>query len=190
MMPTKHSWRTFLDEVFIQNAKSYWRTSPTLTFPLSFTIGNGSHCVTFQLLVLSCLSRSFTLTCTGFIVQYLFSLLAFEVHTFLSHSSLLRMCFKFLGSSFLTTLIVSVYGLCPRMSSWLLSARALLIGVIVSLHHVGFLLKFLDSLMTFVLHPLSHYNSITEPRARFLLSLLEHLTIDFPSHFIDRKSVV
>ena len=26
--------------------------------------------------------------------------------------------------------------------------------------------------------------SFTEPRARFLLSLLEHLTIDFPSHFI------
>ena len=38
--------------------------------------------------------------------------------------------------------------------------------------------------MTFVLTPLSHYKSITEPRARFLLSLLEDLTIDFPSHFI------
>ena len=38
--------------------------------------------------------------------------------------------------------------------------------------------------MTFVLHPLSHYNSITEPRARFLLSLLEGLTIDFPFYFI------
>ena len=38
--------------------------------------------------------------------------------------------------------------------------------------------------MTFILYPLSHYNSITESRARFLLSLLEHLTIDFPSHFI------
>ena len=38
--------------------------------------------------------------------------------------------------------------------------------------------------MTFVLYPLSHYNSITEAPARFLLSLLEHLTIDFPSHFI------
>ena len=37
---------------------------------------------------------------------------------------------------------------------------------------------------TFVLHPLSHYNSITEPHARFLLSLLEGLIIDFPSHFI------
>ena len=44
--------------------------------------------------------------------------------------------------------------------------------------------RFLNMIMTFVLHPLSHYNSITEPRARFLLSLLEHLTIDFPSHFI------
>ena len=54
-------------------------------------------------------------------------------------------------------------------------------------------LRFMNMVMTFVLHPLSHYNSITEPRARFLLSLLEHLTINFPSHFIlsiDRKSVV
>ena len=44
--------------------------------------------------------------------------------------------------------------------------------------------RFMNMVMTFVLHPLSHYNSITEPRARFLLSLLEHLTIDFPSYFI------
>ena len=44
--------------------------------------------------------------------------------------------------------------------------------------------RFLNIVMTFVLHPLSYYNSITEPRARFLLSLLEHLTIDFLSHFI------
>ena len=38
--------------------------------------------------------------------------------------------------------------------------------------------------MTFVLHPFSHYNSITEPHAWFLLFFLGHLTIDFPSHFI------
>ena len=44
--------------------------------------------------------------------------------------------------------------------------------------------RFMNMVMTFVLHPLSHYNSITESRARFLLSLLEHLTIDFLSHFI------
>ena len=45
-------------------------------------------------------------------------------------------------------------------------------------------LRFLNMVMTFVLYPLSHYNSITKSRAWFLLSLLEHLTIDFPSHFI------
>ena len=44
--------------------------------------------------------------------------------------------------------------------------------------------RFMNMVITFVLHPLSHYNSTTEPRARFLLSLLEHLTIDFPSHFV------
>ena len=37
---------------------------------------------------------------------------------------------------------------------------------------------------TFALTPLSHYNSITEPRAHFLLALMEDLTIDFLSHFI------
>ena len=38
--------------------------------------------------------------------------------------------------------------------------------------------------MTFILHPLPHYNIITKPRARILLSLIEDLSIDFPSHFI------
>ena len=44
--------------------------------------------------------------------------------------------------------------------------------------------RFLNMVMTFVLHLLSHYNSITEPHSRFLLSFLEHLTIDCLSHFI------
>ena len=45
--------------------------------------------------------------------------------------------------------------------------------------------RFLNMVMTFVLYPLSHYNSITESRTHFLLSLLKHLTIDFPPpHFI------
>ena len=45
-------------------------------------------------------------------------------------------------------------------------------------------LRFLNIVMTFTLTPLSHYNSITEPRARFLLSLMEDFTINFISHFI------
>ena len=32
--------------------------------------------------------------------------------------------------------------------------------------------RFMNMVMIFVLHPLSHYNSITKPRAQFLLSLL------------------
>ena len=44
--------------------------------------------------------------------------------------------------------------------------------------------RFLNMVMKFILHPLSHYNSITESCARFLLSLLEYISINFPSHFI------
>ena len=44
--------------------------------------------------------------------------------------------------------------------------------------------RFLNIVMTFVLHPLSHYNTITEPHAQFLLSLIKDISIDFSSHFI------
>ena len=44
--------------------------------------------------------------------------------------------------------------------------------------------RFLNMVMTFILHHLSHYNSIIEPRARFLLSLLKDISINFPSLFI------
>ena len=44
--------------------------------------------------------------------------------------------------------------------------------------------RFLNMVMTFILHPLSHYNTIIEPHARFLFSLIEDLSINFPSHFI------
>ena len=44
--------------------------------------------------------------------------------------------------------------------------------------------RFLNMVMTLILHPLSHYSSITKLRARFLLSLLEDISINFPSQFI------
>ena len=93
MMPTRHSQRTFLDEVFIWNAKSFWRTSSTLTYPLSFTVGNVPVTCPFVFI------QEFYSNITGLIVQYLFSSLAFKVHTFLSHRNLLRMCFESLGVS-------------------------------------------------------------------------------------------
>ena len=45
--------------------------------------------------------------------------------------------------------------------------------------------QILNLVMTFVLTPRFHYNTITEPRARFLISLMEGLSIDFPSHMIE-----
>ena len=43
--------------------------------------------------------------------------------------------------------------------------------------------RILNMVMTFVLTPQSHYNTIIEPHACFFLSLLEDI-IDFPSHMI------
>jgi len=45
-------------------------------------------------------------------------------------------------------------------------------------------LRFLNMVMTFTLTTVSHYISIIEHHAHFLLSLMKDLTIDFPSHFI------
>uniref|UniRef100_A0A7N2KQU5 Uncharacterized protein n=1 Tax=Quercus lobata TaxID=97700 RepID=A0A7N2KQU5_QUELO len=42
-MPERPSWRTFLDKAFVLNAKSSWRTSPTLTYSMSFKVGVGSY---------------------------------------------------------------------------------------------------------------------------------------------------
>ena len=45
--------------------------------------------------------------------------------------------------------------------------------------------RILNMVMTFILTPWSHYNTITEPHAHFLLSLMKGLSIDFPSHMIE-----
>ena len=93
----KEFLKNFSRRGFIRNAKSFCRTLLTPTFPLSFTVGDGSHYVMSRSPVLSCLSRSFTLTCTRLIVYYLSSSLVFEVCAFLSQPNLLRMCFRSLG---------------------------------------------------------------------------------------------
>ena len=120
------------------------------------------------------------------IFQFLSFILAFKVRALLSHRNWSSMCYvprvEFLdypGCECLRTMskdeLKSTF--CERPSDW---------GERQFTYYSDFAKgpQFLNMVMTFVLHPLSHYNSITESRARFLLSLLEHLTIDFPSHFI------
>ena len=47
--------------------------------------------------------------------------------------------------------------------------------------------RILNMVMTFVLTLWSHYNTIIEPHVHFIFSLLEGLSIDFPSHMIVSK---
>ena len=52
--PNHTSLRTFLNKVFILNAKSSCWTSPTPSYPLSSIVGDGGHCVTPRSLVHPC----------------------------------------------------------------------------------------------------------------------------------------
>ena len=95
--PDRTFGRTFLDEAFIRNTKSFCQTSPTLTYPLSFTIVVGSHCVMSWSLVHPCLYRSSTPTCMDLIIQYLSLSLAFEVRTSWSLQILYLTCSRSRG---------------------------------------------------------------------------------------------
>jgi len=80
---------------------------------------------------------------------------------------------------------VTISGLCLETNSSPICGTPSIWGGRLNTPSSGFAKgpRFLNMVMTFTLTPLSHYNSITEPYARFLLSLLEDLTINFPSHF-------
>ena len=77
--PVRTFWRTFLNEAFIWDAKSFYQIFSILTFPLSSIVGVGSHCVASRSHVPPWSYRSFTSTCTDLILQYLIFSLAFEV---------------------------------------------------------------------------------------------------------------
>ena len=77
--PNRTSWRTLHDAAFIRNAKSFCQTSLTLIYPVSFTVGVGSHCVASRSLVPPWSYWSFTPICMDSILQHLILLLAFEV---------------------------------------------------------------------------------------------------------------
>ena len=79
------------------NAKPSWVILLTPTFPLSFTVENGSFFVTSPSLVLLCWFKSSTPTCTGLTASYLILLLVSKVFPFLSHRNLLWICLGFLG---------------------------------------------------------------------------------------------
>ena len=177
MMPTRHSRKTFLDEVFIQNAKSFWQTSLTLTFPLSFIVENGS---TSRSLVLYSNMHEIDRSVPLFFTRILGTRIPIAPQLVADVLRVPRIEFPdYPSCERLQTVSKDelMAAFCERFSDWgdrqFTPYRPFAKGP-----------RFINMVMTFVLHPLFHYNSITEPRAWFLLSLLEHLIIDFPSHFI------
>ena len=95
--PVRTSQRTFLDEAFMRNAKSFYWISSILTFPLSSTVGVGSHCVVSQSLFLPWSFKTFTPTYMGLIIQYLTLSLAFKVCVLWSLRILYPRCYMSQG---------------------------------------------------------------------------------------------
>ena len=83
--PIRTSLRTFLNVVFIWSAMWFYRTLPTLLYPMSFTLGDENLFVRYPWGVPSCSYRSFTPICTISITKYLSLLWYSEVHVS-SHS--------------------------------------------------------------------------------------------------------
>ena len=156
---------------------------PTLLSPPSFWLGARNLYLRVLWGVPSCLYKSFTLIYTVSIPLYLGLPLHFKVHVSLVT---LNHIFEVLH---VPQVAHPNYPSCERL--WTVSRDELLShfcetpsiwGGMQNTLCLGFTkgLGFLNMVMTFTLTPLSHYNSITKPRARFLLSLLEDLFIDFP----------
>ena len=184
--PVRTFWRTFPNVAFIQNAASFYQTFPILLYPLSFTVGDRNLC-------------EIPVSYPTVIIQEFYS----NMHNF--DTSIPRFVTQVQGTHIVvTSKIVSEilhilrvshpdYPTCPRL-------RTMSNDELLSLFYEtpsswserqntscsGFAKdpRFLNMVMKFVIHPLSYYNSITEPHSYFLLSLIKDHSIDFPFHFI------
>ena len=184
--PVRTFRRTFPNVAFIRNAASFYQTFLILLYPLSFTVGDKNLC-------------EIPVSCPTVIIQEFHS----NMHNF--DTSISRFVTQVRGTHIVvTSKIVSEilhilqvlhpnYPTCPRLrtmsndellslfcetpSSWSERQNTSCSGFAKDP-------RFLNMVMTFVFHPLSYYNSITEPHSCFLLSLIKDHSIDFHFHFI------
>ena len=77
----QNSRKTFHDVAFIRNVKSFYQTFLILTYPLSSTVGVGSHFMASQSRALPWSYRSSTTICMDLIILYPNLSLAFGVYT-------------------------------------------------------------------------------------------------------------
>ena len=169
------SLRTFLTGQFIQNARSFCLTFQTLFYLVRLAIRVGLLYVRYQRGVPMRTFRSFTPTCTPSKSLYLGLLWYSKVlHVprvdrlnYPSHHRL-----SFVSRNEMASLF------CWKAMVW---------GETLNFSTTEFAKgpRILNMVMTFVLTPRSHYNTITKPCARFLLSFTEDISRDFPSHMIE-----
>ena len=157
-MLERTSRRTFLEEMFVQNAESFWRTSSTLTFPLCdvpvtcltvliLEFYSNMHGFDFSIPFFSTCVRGTRIEVTPQLVADVLYVPRVE-HLDYSSCERLRTVSK--------DEMISAF--CERPANWgdrqFTPCKAFAKG-----------LRFMNMVMTFVLHPFSHYNSITEPCA-------------------------
>ena len=178
--------RTSHDEAFIRNAKSFYRTFPIDLSTIIYNQGWESLCG----ILATCPSviihefysnmHEFDTLAPHFVTRVRGTCIVITLNLISKVLHVLRIAhLDYLGCDRLRTVskdeLLSLF--CETPSSW---------GDRQNTPCSGFVKgpRFLNMVMIFILHPLSHYNFITEPRARFLLSLLKDISIDFPFHFI------
>ena len=168
--PRRTSLRTSRTVVYIPNARSFYWISLTLHYLMSFGLGVGipmwETCALSSVPQFVTWFRGTRIVVTPDLVAEVLRVLRVALPNYPGCDCLWTMSRDKLISHF-----------CGTPSIW---------GGKLNTPCSGFAkgLRFLNMVMTFTLTPLSHYNSIIELRAYFLLSLMEGPTIDFPSLFI------
>ena len=170
--PSRTTLRTFRNVAFIWNAMSFCRTFPTLLYPVSFVLGDGILFVRYHWGALLCLYRSFTPTYMDTSVPQF--VMTFRGTRIVVTPDLISEVL------YVSRVVHPDYPECDRL--WIVS-RDELLSHFCETHSIwsrkkntlcsGFAkgLRILNMVMTFVLTPLSHYNSIIEPRAHFVVPL-------------------
>ena len=179
--------RTFLTRQFIQNDKSFYLTFQTLLYPVHLTLRNGLlfvrnpqgvptysyrsfysnvHAINISIPRFTIVFQGTCIVVTSKLIFEVLHVLIMDRLDYPSHRHL-----SFISKDELASLFYE---------------KAMLWGGTLNFSKTEFAKgpQIFNMVMTFVLIPQSHYNTITEPRAHFLLSLMEGLSIDFPSHMI------
>ena len=139
--PIKTFRRTSPNVAFIRNATLSYQTFLILFFQMSYTGEVENPFVGYPWVVHPWSYMSFTPICTDLITLYLISPLIFEVFVYWLLRILYLRYYMFWRWSFLTTLDVYVWGLCPNTSFCLSSVRHLHHGVTLKTPHARALQK-------------------------------------------------